>query len=391
MILFEEALEIAMASARPVGTERVELRGALDRILAEDVASDMDMPPFDKSAMDGCACRKGDLGNELAIVETIPGGSVPKKSIGENQCAKIMTGAMVPPGADCVIMVEYTENPTENTVRFTGQETRDNICVKAEDIKAGDVVLRKAERITPAHVALLASVGCARPLVSRKARVGIIATGNELVEPDQCPPPSHIRNSNGYQLVAQAERMAVAPRYHGIAKDSEEALDAIVEEAVAGSDMILLSGGVSMGEFDLVPDALRRNGFELLFEKVAIKPGMPTVFGVSNRALCLGLPGNPVSTFVLFEVLVKPLLFKMMGHDFKPRNIVMPLGKAVKRKKTNRMSWMPVVLSDTGGIVPVEYHGSAHIHSLCSADGLISMPVGVAEIKQGTNVHVRPV
>ena len=391
MIPFEEALEIAMASARPVGTERVELRGALDRILAEDVASDMDMPPFDKSAMDGYACRKGDLGNELAIVETIPGGSVPKKSIGANQCAKIMTGAMVPPGADCVIMVEYTENPTENTVRFTGQETRDNICVKAEDIKAGDVVLRKAERITPAHVALLASVGCARPLVSRKARVGIIATGNELVEPDQSPPPSHIRNSNGYQLVAQVEKMGAAPHYYGIAKDSEEAIDAIVEEAVAGSDMIVLSGGVSMGDFDLVPDALRRNGFELLFEKVAIKPGKPTVFGVSSRAICFGLPGNPVATFVLFEVLVKPLLFKMMGHDFKPRHIVMPLGNAVKRKKTDRISWIPVALSDAGGVIPVEYHGSAHVHSLCFADGLISMPVGVAEIKQGTNVRVRQV
>jgi len=391
MIPFEEALETVMASARPVGTERVGLCGAINRILAEDIASDMDMPPFDKSAMDGYACRREDLGNELAVVETIPGGSVPKKAIGANQCAKIMTGAMVPAGADCVIMVEYTENPTENTVRFTGQETRGNICAKAEDVKTGDVVLRKAERITPAHVALLASVGCARPLVSRKVRVGIIATGDELVEPDQGPPLSHIRNSNGYQLVAQAERMAVAPHYYGIAKDSEAAIDAIVAEAVAGSDMIVLSGGVSMGDFDLVPDSLRRNGFELLFEKVAIKPGKPTVFGVSSRGLCFGLPGNPVSTFVLFEVLVKPLLFKMMGHDFKPRNVVMPLGKDVRRKKTDRMSWIPVVLSDEGDIVPVEYHGSAHIHSLCSADGLISMPVAAAEIKRGTNVHVRPV
>jgi molybdopterin molybdotransferase len=389
MIPFEEAFGIAMGSVRPVAAERVDLDQALGRILAEDVASDIDMPPFDKSAMDGYACRRQDLANELAVIETIPPGRVPAKSVGENQCAKIMTGAMVPTGADCVIMVEQTENPTPHTVRFTGRDTRDNICLKGEDIRAGQIVLKAGQQITPAHVAVLASVGCVRPLVSRQVKVGIIATGQELVEPGEAPSLSQIRNSNASQLLAQAERMGVLPAYFGIARDCEAGIDGVVKRA-AGSDVIVVSGGVSMGDLDLVPDVLRRNGFELRFEKIAVKPGMPKIFGDSGRTFCFGLPGNPVSTFIIFEVLVKPFLFKMMGHDFKPRNVMMPLAKTISRTKAARMSWIPVVTVDSG-VLPVEYHGSAHIHSLCSADGLISMPVGVAEIKEGTIVHVRQV
>ena len=175
MIPFEEAFRIVMDSARSVGSEGVDLDRALGRILAEDVASDIDMPPFNKSAMDGYACRRADLANELTIVEMIPAGRAPTKPIGQDQCAKIMTGAVVPEGADCVIMVEHTANPTPGTVRFTGKDTRDNICLRAEDIRAGDVVLRKGGRITPAHMAALASVGCVRPLVSRPAIIGVIA------------------------------------------------------------------------------------------------------------------------------------------------------------------------------------------------------------------------
>ena len=258
-------------------------------------------------------------------------------------------------------------------------------------IKAGDVVLGSRERITPAHVAVLASVGCVRPLVSRRVTVGIIATGDEIVEPGEEPSPSQIRNSNGPQLLAQAARMGAAPRYCGIARDSEAAIDRVIAEAVAGNDVIILSGGVSAGDLDLVPGVLRRNGFELLFEKIATKPGKPTIFGDSGEAFCIGLPGNPVSTLILFEVLVKPFLFKMMGHDFEPRRVSMPLAKSIKRKKTGRMSWVPVAMTAAGGVLPVEYHGSAHIHSLCFADGLISIPVGVPEIKEGTSVHVRQI
>ncbi|GAI98070.1 unnamed protein product, partial [marine sediment metagenome] len=193
---FEKAYEIVIGSACRLGVERVAIsdNSALNRVLAEAVVSDIDMPPFNKSAMDGFACRRADLANELAITETIPAGSLPTKAIGPGQCARIMTGAVVPEGADCVIMVEYTENSGANRIRFTGTHTTDNICLKAEDIKKGDVVLQPGQIIKAQHIAVLASSGCVKPLVSLQPRVGIIATGDELVEPDKQPTACQIRN-----------------------------------------------------------------------------------------------------------------------------------------------------------------------------------------------------
>ena len=325
------------------------------------------------------------------MVETVPAGAVPNHAIGPNQCAKIMTGAMVPEGADCVVMVEYTTTPTDNTVRFAGKDTADNICPQGEDVRQGKVVLRKGMRIAPAQIAVLAAVGCCRPLVSERVRVGVVPTGDEIIEPDATPSHAQIRNSNGPQLMAQTEQLGASARYFGIARDSDAALNRKLEEAVAASDVVLLSGGVSMGDFDLVPGILRQHGFDLLFEKVATKPGKPTVFGVSEKAFVFGLPGNPVSTYILFEVLVKPFLFRLMGHVFQPRNITARLEKTISRKKTSRLSWVPVGFTESGGIVPVEYHGSGHAHALCYADGLISIPVGVAELQEGTHVHVRQI
>lgn len=389
MLAFEKAFEIVLKSAYLLGTERVEIARVINRVLAEDVKSDIDIPPFNKSAMDGFACRRQDLANELTIVETIPAGVPPEKAIGPNQCAKIMTGATVPQGADCVIMVEFTENPTENTVRFTGKETAGNICIKAEDVKAGQTVLRKGTLIRPQHLATLAAVGCANPCVAVRPKVGIIATGSELVEPSQRPSVSQIRDSNSFQLAAQAESVGAVVKNYGITRDTRQAIDGAIKTAVAENDVVLISGGVSVGEFDFVPDILKQNGIELLFEKIAIKPGKPTVFGVAENVFCFGMPGHPVSGFVMFELLVKPFLHKLMGYDFGPLEIKVPLGTSISRKKLGRPSWIPVVITDEGPAQPVEYHGSAHFNALCAADGLLCIPVGTANLKEGTMVSVR--
>jgi len=389
MLPFEKAFEIVLNSARPLGIERVALAQAVNRILAEDVKSDTDMPPFNKSAMDGFACRREDLASELTIIETIPAGVPPKNVIGQNQCAKIMTGATVPQGADCVIMVEFTENPTENTVRFTGKETAGNICVKAEDIKAGQTVLSKGTLIKPQHIAVLASVGCAQPVVSKRPRVAVLATGDELVEPASKPGPSQIRNSNGFQLAAQVESVGAVTKNYGIVRDTRQAIDSAVKTAVAENDVVLISGGVSMGDFDFVPDILKQNGIELLFEKIAIKPGKPTVFGVSESVFCFGMPGHPVSGFVMCELLVKPFLYKLMGNDFTPREIKVPLGTSISRKKKGRPYWIPVVITNEGTAEPVEYHGSAHFNALCGADGLLCIPKGTGELEERTMVSIR--
>jgi len=389
MLTFEKAIETVLAAATPLGTERVDISLAVNRILAGDVESDMDMPPFNKSAMDGFACRRVDLANVLTVVEIIPAGTIAKKTIGPNQCAKIMTGAMVPEGADCVIMKEFVETLFENTIRFTGAETKDNICQKGEDVKAGQVVLHRGGKIASQDIAVLASVGQVSPLVALRPRVAVIATGDELVTPAAKPGPSQIRNSNSFQLAAQIDSTAAIATNYGIAPDTDNAIDRVFAKAIEENDVVILSGGVSVGDFDFVPAVLKQNGMDLLFEKLAVKPGKPTVFGVSPKGYCFGLPGNPVSTFVLFEILVKPFLYKLMGHDYRPLNIQFPMDRPLISKKAKRQRWIPVTITDSGTVAAVEYHGSAHINSLCDAAGLICMDAGVTEIKKGQSVVVR--
>lgn len=389
MLPFDKAFETVLNSAGRLGTERIDFRFALGRILAEDIESDMDIPPFHKSAMDGYACQRADLSNELAVVEIIAAGSVPQKTIETNQCSKIMTGAMIPDGADCVIMKEYIDCPTENTICFIGDKTNDNICRKAEDVKTGDVVLNEGVKIEPQHIAVLASVSSTQPLVVKKPVVAVIATGSELVEPKSKPSLSQIRDTNSFQLAAQIEGMGVVAINYGIAGDTADEIGIVFKKALRQSDVVIVSGGVSVGDFDFVPRIFKQNNINLLFERIAIKPGKPTVFGTSGKKYCFGLPGNPVSTFVLFELMIKPFLYKLMGHDYEPLNVQMPLDESLINKKTKRQRWLPVAITDKGTIKPVEYHGSAHINSLCGADGLVSMDVGVAEVKKGTSVKVR--
>ncbi len=389
MISFEEALSCVLGAARTLPLERVGLARALGRVLAQEVRADMDLPPFDRAIVDGYACRRADLPCPLHIVEVIAAGRPPSAQVGPGECAKIMTGAMLPGGADCVFMVEQSEAAGADMVRFMGATTNDNIARRASDVKDGDRLLDPGALIGPPEIAVLASIGVPEPLVTQRPRVTIIATGDELVEPGERPSLSQIRNSNGYQLIAQAAAMGLGPAYGGIARDTEHDLDAALGRAFAGSDVVLLSGGVSMGDFDLVPAALKRRGVEILFDKIAIQPGKPTVFGRSDTAFCFGLPGNPISTFCIFELLVKPFLYKLMGHDHVPPTIVAPLAGPFRRKSPARKAWVPIVLRPDGAVARVDYHGSGHVNALAGADGLIAFPEGVAEMAEGTPVTVR--
>ena len=391
MVSFERALEIILSDTRLMETERVDFQESLHHLLAEDVYSDVDMPPFDKAAMDGYACRRADLQNEMRVLETIAAGELASQSVGPHQCIKIMTGAAVPEGADTVIMVEQTEETAPGHIRFTADRTAPNIAKKAEDVKKGDMVLRKGMPILAQHIAIFAAVGCTRPLVSKKVRVGILSTGDELVEPYMYPGPGKIRNSNGFQLAAQVTNAHCIPNYMGIVPDDEQATDSAISKALAGNDVVLLSGGVSMGEFDFVPEIMKKNNVETGFQKVAVKPGRPTVFGRTDKAYIFGLPGNPVSSFINFETFVKPLLYEMMGHKYQAREILMPLAVDFKRKKADRREFLPVAIDDTGAVSPVQYHGSAHIHAIGMAQGLMNIPKGVFELKKGDLIHVRQI
>ncbi len=393
MIKFEEAFEIVLKSVTTtVGSERISFANSLGRILAEDVHSDINMPPFNKSAMDGYACKRTDIRNDLEIIEILPAGKVPKKNVGKNQCTKIMTGAIIPVGADCVLKVEDTEVVGSNKIRFTFDYTNNNICYFAEDIKKGDLVLSKGIKIKPQHIAVMASVGCTMPIVSKRPTVGIISTGDELVEPSKTPAETQIRNSNGHQLAAQVTRVGATSNYIGIAEDTKEATLDIITTAVNNNDVVLLTGGVSMGDFDFVPEIMIACGVDIKFRVLAVKPGKPTIFGTFKKnKFIFGLPGNPVSSFTQFELLVIPLLLKLMGATQLTEIIKLPMGAEYSRHKSARKAFIPVTIKNDGKVYPVEYHGSAHIHSYVFADAVTSIEIGKEKLEIGELVDVRQI
>jgi molybdopterin molybdotransferase len=300
-----------------------------------------------------------------------------------------MTGAMVPTGADCVIKVEETRMTEAKKVVFTGGQTRSNIAVKGEDIKENDIVLKKGTLIKPQHIAVLSSVGCTRPVVYQRPRVAIISTGDEIVEPWEKPGPTQIRNSNAHQLYAQVALAGAQPEYFGIAPDEEEASFRMMEKALRDHDILLLTGGVSMGDFDFIPGVIARLGATIRFKTIAVQPGKPTVFATLNKKRIFGLPGNPVSSYNIFILLVRPLVLAMMGGSERNLPLNMPLGTSYTRKKSDRMSWMPVTLSEDGSIYPMDYHGSAHVHSLAGADAIAAIPAGVKELRAGDRLEIR--
>lgn len=388
MISFQEALHAVMETSVILKTEQVSFHESLGRILAADVASDINMPPFNKSAMDGYALKKEDRDKNLTIVETIAAGQTPIHKITTGFTSKIMTGAPVPDGADAVIQVELSEMIDENTVRFTGF-VKDNIIGTAEDVKIGDIVLKKGQKIDARHIATMASVGCTSPWVYKQPKIGIISTGDELVEPQQNPAKSQIRNSNGHQLVAQVIQSNAIAKYFGIVEDTYEATYNAIKKGLETCDILLLTGGVSMGEFDFVPKIMADLGIEIQFDRVAVQPGKPTTFGRKEDKIIFGLPGNPVSSFVQFEILVKPLIYMMMGFDYECPSVKLLMGKHFSRKRSNRRAYIPVTINKESKVVPIEYHGSAHIHALPQSDGLIIIEKGIESINEGDLVDVR--
>jgi molybdopterin molybdotransferase len=264
-----------------------------------------------------------------------------------------------------------------------------NICFQGEDIKGGDKVLSAGTLIKPQTIAVLAAAGAVNPRVSKKIQIGILSTGNELVEPEHIPSAAKIRNTNACQLSAQITAAGAIPWYEGIAADTEISLSAMLSSSLDRNDIVILTGGVSMGDFDYVPKVMGELDIEILFKSVAIQPGKPTVFGIKGNQFIFGLPGNPVSSFVLFEVLVKPFLLKMMGCNQEPEILHLPLGTTFKRKKSERKMLVPVRI-ENGLVYPVEYHGSAHINAYTQAQGILILEIGKSELQKGETGDVRP-
>jgi molybdopterin molybdotransferase len=396
MITFENALQIildATRAKRGVPDEKCEyisLEEACGRILQQAVTADRDMPPFDKSAMDGYACLYSDMVAEtpLRLLETIPAGSVAKYAVTTGTCSKIMTGAALPLWADYVLMVEETWEENGFIYYTSNPKRKANICYKGEDLNAGMTVLHPGCLIQPQHIAVLAAVGCTKIRVAKRVRVGIISTGDELTEPWESPETVQIRNSNGWQLLAQSKQAGALATYYGIAKDSADLFAPLLSTAIKESDVVIVSGGVSMGDFDIVPETAQRLGIDILFDRVAVQPGKPTTFGVGPDGFFFGLPGNPVSSFIQFELMVKPLLMQLMGAHYTPLSLRLPLAHPYHRKQAERMAHLPAKIDPSGSCLLLNYHGSGHINSLEQAQGLVRIPIGVTSAIAGEPVEI---
>jgi molybdopterin molybdotransferase len=387
---YEEALEIINRLPVSPSAEVVDLTACLGRVLAKNAVSDTDMPPFNKSAMDGYACRYSDISDILRIVEELPAGKMPQKMIGPGQCARIMTGGMVPEGADFVLMKEHVVIH-DDLVRCVVEPGSNNICCRGEDVREGDVVVPAGTRLLPAHIAMLAATGCIMLEVYKTPEVAIISTGTELTEPDVKPGPGQIRNSNGYQILAQCIQYGAATSYLGIVEDEKDKISRIISSALESFRVILISGGVSVGDYDYIPAVLKELGAETLFHGLNMKPGKHFLLARKDDRYIACLPGNPVSSYVIFEVFVKPLLNRLTGCTEPLRRMLMPLESPYKRKKTDTLFFIPVRITWLGTASPLEYHGSAHIQAYTSADGIMEVPEGISEFHKGQLVYVRPV
>ncbi|HVE40198.1 MAG TPA: gephyrin-like molybdotransferase Glp [Planctomycetota bacterium] len=371
MLTVEQALEIILSNVPRPKDSPFPLAAAVGKVLAEDCASDLDMPPFDKAMMDGYAVRSEDAG-PLKVIEEIPAGKVPKSRVRSGTCAKIMTGAPVPAGADAVQQVEKTSREGDSVTLAAPVKPGQNIAPRATDMRKGEVVLRAGHRIRPADIGALAAIGKTRVRAAKGPTCAVVATGDELVPPSRKPGPGQIRNSNTASLRAQVEALGLECADLGIVPDDTKAIRAAIRKGLR-HDLLILSGGVSAGSWDLVIPALQAEGIELKMHQVLIKPGRPFCFAPR----VFGLPGNPVSSFVIFEVFVRPYIGKLMGANLvRPRIRARLLGELPR--KIDRVHYLPAKVWNEGSeyvAEPVPWQGSADLFALTKANGFVIVPI----------------
>ncbi len=371
MLTVDQAAAIILKDVPTPKAIDVPLASALGHVLARDYASDLDMPPFDKSMMDGYAVRSADAG-PLEVVEEIPAGKVPAKEIRPGTCSKVMTGAPVPAGADAVQQVEKTKRDGNRVTLLASVKPGQNVAPRASDMRSGEVVLGVGQVVRPAEAAALAAIGKTRVRVFAKPRCAVVATGDELVPPEAKPGPGQIRNSNTASLSAQVRAMGLECDDLGAVRDEPEAIRAAVREG-RKRDVLLLSGGVSAGDWDLVLPALEAEGVRIAMHQVLIKPGRPFCFAPG----VFGLPGNPVSSFVIFEVFVRPYLGRWMGADASRPRIRARLDTPVM-KPIERVQYLPArVRYDVSGYVAetIPWQGSADLFAVTKANAFVVVPI----------------
>lgn len=394
MITVDDAIKIVLERIEPLGSETIALEQAHGRVLAEDIRADMDLPPFDRARMDGYALRSSDVSAApatLRVIGEIAAGAQFEHHLNAGEAIKIFTGAPVPPGADAVQKVEVTRANGTSVEILESVTPGQFITPRASEIAAGEVIATPGREIGPAELAVLASFGYARVRVGRRPRVAVISTGSELVDVATKPEAAQIRNSNTYTIGAYAERAGAIVDDLGTVQDTPEATRDALIRAADNRDIVITSGGVSMGDYDLVKAALDEIGAEVFFDKVSIRPGKPTVFARRDKTFFFGLPGNPVSTSVTFNVFARPAIRKMQGDATPALPMVRARLARSLKDASSRRSYLPARLSIEDGRAMVEalkWGGSSDLVAFMRATALIIVAEDVHEIEAGGLVDV---
>ncbi len=399
LTLLRDAQKIVLDATSTLGCEKVGLMDAMGRVLGEDIIAPRDNPPWNNSAMDGFAVRWEDIKKdhaitkpaELKIVEDVQAGQVATKTVGPGEAIRIMTGAPVPDGADTVVRVEFTESSETHVRVFQPEPKGANIRPKGEDVKEGECIIPRGTHLRPAEIGMLAILAKSFVLVHQRPRVAILSTGDELADLDEKFDENKIVNSNSYGIAAAVQEAGGIPLLLGIARDTPESLKEKISQGL-GCDILVLSGGVSMGDYDFTKVVFAELGADMHFWKLAIRPGQPLAFGKIQGVLAFGLPGNPVSSMVTFEQLVRLAIMKLGGHRHLERPTVEAVFKEKFSKHPDRRHFLRGILAHEDGQLTVKTtgpQGSGILTSMVRANGLIDVPEEIEAVNPGDIVKVQ--
>jgi molybdopterin molybdotransferase len=407
MLSIEEALKLVTEHAVPLAPRRVPLGEAVGSVLAEDVTSEINSPPYNKALMDGYAVRSADHEPQRRVLEEIAAGDVPRFPLTPGTTSRIMTGAPIPAGADAVVQVELTEMVGDSIVRISNVDIGPgkNVLPLGTSLRVGDIVLKRGARLRAIEIGVLAEIGRGMVTLIPRPTLAVLPTGNELVPVGDLPAAGQIRNSNGPMLLASANRAEVDAIELEIARDNRDDLVRSIERGMS-ADVLVLSGGVSAGKFDLVPQVLAELGVELVFHKIALRPGKPLWFGVKagegHRTMVFALPGNPVSSLVCFELFVRPAIEVLAGRGFAEWATLQGRLTHAYEHAGGRAACLPARLAGAlpssqhaadpflPGLEILPWHGSADIATLTRANALALFPVEARQFEPGALLDVFP-
>jgi len=382
-----------------LGLEKISILEALGRTLGQDIVAERDNPPWNNSAMDGFAVRWEDIKQEhevqrpvtLRVIEDVPAGKMPLKTVHAGEAIRIMTGAPIPQGADTVLKVEDTEHTPDSVRVFKPEPRGSNIRPQGEDVKTGECIIAKGTQIRPGETGMLAVLAKSFIFAYQRPRVAILSTGDELADLDERFSEEKIINSNSYGIAAAVQEAGGIPLLLGIARDTQAALKKKISEGLT-ADILVLSGGVSMGDYDFTKAVFQEIGAEMNFWKLAIRPGQPLAFGKIQGKLAFGLPGNPVSSMVTFEQLVRPAMLKMGGRRNYGRPVVDAVFQGTFSKRADRRHFLRGILTREDGVFKVRTtgdQGSGILTSMVKANCLIDVPTEVERLNPGDLVTVQ--